>query len=69
MSEEQRQNLVRGLVDRKLVEAPPPVVFIAGRPKVTLLFWFLVILDLARFYLWLFKLYIPGVVSRCDGSG
>ena len=27
------------LVDRKLVEAPP-VIFIAGRPKAALLFWF-----------------------------
>ena len=29
----------RGLVDRKLVEAPP-VIFIAGRPKAALLLWF-----------------------------
>ena len=30
-----------GLVDRKLVEAPPPPSnFIAGRPKAALLFWF-----------------------------
>ena len=29
------------LVDRKLVKAPPPpVFFIAGRPKAALLFWF-----------------------------
>ena len=29
------------LVDRKLVEAPPPpVIFIAGRPKAALLFLF-----------------------------
>ena len=27
--------------DRKLVEPPPPVIFIAGRPKAALLFWFL----------------------------
>ena len=33
---------LRGLVDRKLVEAtpPPPVIFIAGRLKAALLFWF-----------------------------
>ena len=34
-----RQNWGRGLVDRKLVEAPS--IFIAGRPKAALLFWFL----------------------------
>ena len=39
MSEEPRQNKGRGLVDRKLVEAPP-VIFIARRPKAALLFWF-----------------------------
>ena len=39
MSEEPRQNEERGLVDRKLVEAPPGI-FIAGRPKAALLFWF-----------------------------
>ena len=38
MSEEPRQNQGRGLVDRKLVEAPSN--FIAGRPKTALLFWF-----------------------------
>ena len=53
MSEEPRQNLGRGLVDPKLVEAPP-VIFIAGRPC----FGSLVILDVARCYLWLFTLYI-----------
>ena len=51
------RNEGRGLVDRKLVEAPPPLIFIAGRPKVALRFWFLVILDVARCYLWLFTLY------------
>ena len=44
MSEEPRQNKRRGLVDRKLIEAPPPPVpsnFIAGRPKAAALqFWF-----------------------------
>ena len=38
MSEEPGQNYGRGLVDRKLVEAP--INFIAGRPKAALLFWF-----------------------------
>ena len=38
MSEELKQNLGRGLVDRELVETPSN--FIAGRPKAALLFWF-----------------------------
>ena len=38
MSEEPSQNKGRGLVDRKLVEAPSN--FIAGRPKTVLLFRF-----------------------------
>ena len=37
--DEPRQNQGRGLVDRKLVQAPP-VIFIAGHPKAALLFWF-----------------------------
>ena len=42
VSGEQKQKQGRGLVDHKLVQAPPPppVIFIAGRPKVDLLFWF-----------------------------
>ena len=41
LSDEPRQNQGRGLVDRKLVKAPPPPSnFIAGRPKAALLFWF-----------------------------
>ena len=46
-SDEPRQNQGLGLVDRKLVKAPPthththtPSNFIAGRPKAALLFWF-----------------------------
>ena len=38
LSGEQKQNQRRGLVDRKLVQAPSN--FIAGRPKAALLFWF-----------------------------
>ena len=38
MSEESRLNKGRGLVDRKLVEAPSN--FIVGPPKAALLFWF-----------------------------
>ena len=41
MSEETRQNLGRGLVDRKLVEAPSNSI--AGRPKAALLFWFFMV--------------------------
>ena len=44
LSDEPRQNQGRGLVDRKLVKAPPPPHspsnVIAGRPKAALLFWF-----------------------------
>ena len=40
LSDEPKQNQGRGLVDRKLVHAPPPSYFIAGRPKAALLFWF-----------------------------
>ena len=36
-SGESKQNQGRGLVDRKLVQAPSN--FIAGRPKAALLFW------------------------------
>ena len=37
--DEPKQKQGRGLVDHKLVQAPP-VIFIAGRPKAALLFWF-----------------------------
>ena len=35
-----------------------PVIFIAGRPKAAFCFGSLVILDVARCYLWLYTLYI-----------
>ena len=38
LSDEPRQNQGRGLVDHKLLKAPS--IFIAGRPKAALLFWF-----------------------------
>ena len=38
LSDKPRQNQGRGLVDRKLVNAPSN--FIAGRPKTAPLFWF-----------------------------
>ena len=37
---EPKQNQGRGLVDHKLIQAPPPGNFIAGSPKAALLFWF-----------------------------
>ena len=41
LSDEPGQNQGRGLVDRKLVKAPPPPSnFIADRPKAALLFRF-----------------------------
>ena len=40
LSGEPKQNHGRGLVDRKLVQVPSPSNFIAGRPKVAVLFWF-----------------------------
>ena len=43
LSGEPRGKQGRGLVDHKLVQAPPPPLpsnFIAGRPKAALLFWF-----------------------------
>ena len=44
LSGEPKQNTGRGLIDRKLVQAPPPPPppsnFIAGRPNAALLFWF-----------------------------
>ena len=41
---EPKQKQGRGLVDRKLVQAPPPPPsnFIAGRPKAALMFWFFI---------------------------
>ena len=39
VSGEPKQKQGRGLVDHKLVQAPP-VIFIAGRPKAALLLWF-----------------------------
>ena len=41
-----------------LESSSPPVIFIPGRPKVAFCFGSLVILDVARCYLWLFTLYI-----------
>ena len=47
------------LVDRKLVEAPPPLVSsLLAVPTRLVCFGSLVILDVACAYLWLFSLYI-----------
>ena len=40
LSGEPKQNQGQGLVDCKLVQAPPPSNFIAGFPKAAHLFWF-----------------------------
>ena len=40
LSDEPGQNQGRGLVDRIVVDTPPPSNFIAGRPKTALLFRF-----------------------------
>ena len=49
---------LRARVGRPQTSSSPPVIFIAGRPKAVLCFGSLVILDVARCYLWLFTLYI-----------
>ena len=49
--------LRRGLVDRRLVEAPQYFLLLAV-PRRLFCFGPLVILDVARYYLWLFTLYI-----------
>ena len=49
-------DLGRGLVDRKLVEAPQ--FLLLAVPRRLFCFGSLVILDAARCYLWLFTLYI-----------
>ena len=48
----------RARVGRPQTSSSPPVFFIAGRRKAALLFCSLVILDVARCYLWLFTLCI-----------
>ena len=54
LSDKPRLNQGRGLVDLKLVKTSSS--FIAGCPKAALLFCSSVILDVARYYLWLFSL-------------
>ena len=57
LSDEPKQNQGRGLVDRQLVKAPQKFLLLAV-PRRLFCFGSLVILDVARCYLWLFTLYI-----------
>ena len=57
LSGEPRQKQGRGLVDHKLVQAPQYFLSLAV-PRRLFCFGSLVILDVARCYLWLFTLYI-----------
>ena len=60
MSDEPRQNQGRGLVDRKLVKAPPPpqVNLLLVVPRRLFCFASLVVLDVVFRYLSIFLLYI-----------
>ena len=59
LTDEPRLNQGRGLVDRKLVKAPPlPVISFLTVPRRLFCFVSLVILDVARCYLCLFSVYI-----------
>ena len=49
---------LRARIGRPQTSWSPPAIFIAGRPKAAFCFGSLVILDVARCYLWLFTLYI-----------
>ena len=57
VSGEPKQKQGRGLVDQKLVQAPQKFLLLAV-PRRLFCFGSLVILDVARCYLWLFTLYI-----------
>ena len=57
LSVESKQKQGRGLVDHKLVQAPQYFLLLAV-PRRLFCFGSLVILDMARCYLWLFTLYI-----------
>ena len=56
-------NQGRGLVDRKLVKAPQYFLLLAV-PRRLFCFGSLVILDVARYYLWLFTFYINIKISQ-----
>ena len=57
LSDEPRQNQGRGLVDHKLVKVSQKFLLLAV-PRRLFCFGSLVILDVARCYLWLFTLYL-----------
>ena len=60
---EPMQKQGRGLVDHKLVQAPQYFLLLAV-PRRLFCFGSLVILDVARCYLWLFTLYINIKISK-----
>ena len=70
---EPKQKQGRGLLARKQVHAPPPLsppgISLLAVPRRLFCFGSLVILDVARFYLWLFSLYINSkkvqIVDKC----
>ena len=61
----ENQSRTKGEVGRPQTSSSHPVIFIAGRPKAALLFWFFGDLRCgARCYLWLFTLYINIKISK-----
>ena len=65
LSGEPKQNQGRGLVDRKLVQAPPPpVILLLAVPRRLFCFGSLVVLDVVFRYLSLFLLYINTKVGK-----
>ena len=75
LSDEPRQNQGRGLVDRKLVQAPPPpppfppVILLLAVPRRLFCFGSLVVLDVVFRYLSLFLLYINLKIGKIDVKG
>ena len=65
LSDEPRQNQVRGLVDRKLVKAPPVILLLAF-PRRLFCFGSLVVLDVVFRCLSLFSLYINIKIGKID---
>ena len=63
VSGELKQKQGRGLVDRKLVQATQYFLLLAV-PRRLFCFGSLVILDVARCYLWLFTLYINTKIGK-----
>ena len=63
LSGKPRQKQGRGLVDNKLVQAPQYLLLLAV-PRRLFCFGSLVIIDVARCYLWLFTLYMNIKISK-----